>query len=146
MYYITSDEARLAISQCSGLKALLSLLENRLMTVEKGSANERLRTVACGFLMNLTYGNGKLKLSSIFFLHFNAMLCIVTKSKHFWTNKFFGRCSNPFRYIVDFHNDALWERTDPKYWPFPTHNAVNLGSSPSHYASFWESTINLIES
>ena len=31
--------------------------------MERGSANEKLRTVACGFLMNLTYGNGKLKTS-----------------------------------------------------------------------------------
>ncbi|XP_072038162.1 rap1 GTPase-GDP dissociation stimulator 1-B-like [Amphiura filiformis] len=59
------DEARLAISQCGGLKTLINLLKTRLVTVDKGSPNERLRTVACGFLMNLTYGNGPLQTEAV---------------------------------------------------------------------------------
>lgn len=54
---VLADLGRSAVEKCDGIKTLLSLLQALLSSKHDGA--EKLRTIACGFLLNLTNSNGE---------------------------------------------------------------------------------------
>ncbi|XP_022097171.1 rap1 GTPase-GDP dissociation stimulator 1-like isoform X2 [Acanthaster planci] len=55
------DEARQTIHDTEGVERLLELLKSRSVTPDTDSINQKVRVVASGYLMNLTYANGILQ-------------------------------------------------------------------------------------
>ncbi|XP_038060946.1 rap1 GTPase-GDP dissociation stimulator 1-like [Patiria miniata] len=55
------DKARQAIHDSEGVERLMELLKSRSSTPDEVSANQKVRVVASGYLMNLTYANGILQ-------------------------------------------------------------------------------------
>ena len=55
---ISADVGRNKVDEHEGIQTLLTLLRSLLSNTEEGA--DKLRTIACGFLLNLTNTHGKM--------------------------------------------------------------------------------------